>query len=189
MPAQTPDWSPARPSVMRQMITRIAVVVALALELFPIGSASASRLPHPSHWAVVPPHKKQHRKHTHRRAKPPLGVRAARLALRYLGVRYSWGGSSPRQGFDCSGLVMYVYGRLGIRLPHYTVSQYRYGRRVGYSRLAPGDLVFFYGLSHVGMYVGRGRFIDAPHSGAVVRLAPLASRRTSFYGARRLAAV
>jgi cell wall-associated NlpC family hydrolase len=60
---------------------------------------------------------------------------------------------------------------------------------VGYSRLAPGDLVFFYGLSHVGMYVGRGRFVDAPHSGAVVRLTPLASRRSSFYGARRLAVV
>jgi cell wall-associated NlpC family hydrolase len=173
------------------MITRIAVVLALALEFLPIGSASASRLPHPSHWAVVAPHKKHHRKHKHHRTKrprkPALGVRAARLALRYLGVRYTWGGASPRQGFDCSGLVMYVYGRLGIRLPHYTVSQYRYGRRVGYSRLAPGDLVFFYGLNHVGMYVGRGRFIDAPHSGAVVRLTPLASRRASFYGARRLA--
>jgi cell wall-associated NlpC family hydrolase len=175
---------------MRQTITRIAVVIALAVELLPIGSASASRLPHPT-WTVVP-QKKSHRKHKHRHAKPrkrPLGVRAARLALRYLGVRYTWGGASPRQGFDCSGLVMYVYGRLGIRLPHYTVSQYRYGRRVGYSRLVPGDLVFFYGLSHVGMYVGRGRFIDAPHSGAVVRLTPLASRRSSFYGARRLAAV
>jgi cell wall-associated NlpC family hydrolase len=134
----------------------------------------------------VTPHKKQHRRHKHRRTKPPLGVRAARLALRFLGTPYAWGGASPR-GFDCSGLVMYVYGRLGIRLPHYTVSQYRYGRRVGYSRLAPGDLVFFYGLSHVGMYVGKGRFIDAPHSGARVRLTPLASWRSSFYGARRLA--
>lgn len=173
------------------MITRIALVVALALELLPIGSAGASKLP-PSHWAVVAHHKKQHRKHKHHRAKRhrrlALGVRAARLALHYLGVRYTWGGASPRQGFDCSGLVMYVYGRLGIRLPHYTVSQYRYGRRVRYSRLAPGDLVFFYGLSHVGMYVGKGRFIDAPHSGAVVRLTPIASWRSSFYGARRLAA-
>ena len=175
---------------MRQTFTRIALVIALALELLPIGSASASRLPHPT-WAVVTPHKKQHRKHKHHRTKrkPPLGARAARLALRYLGVRYTWGGANPRQGFDCSGLVMYVYGRLGIRLPHYTVSQYRYGRRVGYSRLAPGDLVFFYGLSHVGMYVGKGRFIDAPHSGAVVRLTPLSSWRSAFDGARRLAAV
>jgi cell wall-associated NlpC family hydrolase len=172
---------------MRQTITRIAVVIALALELLPIGTAGASKLPHPSGWVVVRPHKKHHRKHKHRRSKPPLGVRAARLALRYLGVRYSWGGASPRTGFDCSGLVMYVYGRLGIRLPHYTVSQYRYGRRVGYSNLAPGDLVFFYGLSHVGMYVGKGRFIDAPHSGASVRLTPLWSWRSSFSGARRLA--
>jgi cell wall-associated NlpC family hydrolase len=171
---------------MRQTITRIAVVIALALEMLPVSSAGASRLP-PSKWVVVTPHKKQHRRHKHRRTKPPLGVRAARLALRFLGTPYAWGGASPR-GFDCSGLVMYVYGRLGIRLPHYTVSQYRYGRRVGYSRLAPGDLVFFYGLSHVGMYVGKGRFIDAPHSGATVRLTPLASWRSSFYGARRLEA-
>lgn len=173
---------------MRQTITRIAIVIALALELLPVGTASASKLP-PSKWVFVAPHKKHHRKHKHkhRRPKRPLGVRAARLALRYLGVRYTWGGSSPRTGFDCSGLVMYVYGRLGIRLPHYTVSQYRYGRHVGYSRLAPGDLVFFSGLSHVGMYVGRGRFIDAPHSGATVRLSWLSSWRSSFYGARRLA--
>jgi peptidoglycan DL-endopeptidase CwlO len=82
---------------------------------------------------------------------------------------------------------MYVYGRLGIRLPHHTASQYRYGRRLGYRKLAPGDLVFFSGLSHVGMYVGKGRFIDAPHSGATARLSPLSSWRSSFYGARRLA--
>ena len=172
---------------MRQTITRIALVIALALELIPVGSASASKLPHPT-WSVVP-HKKAHRKHKHRRPKrKPLGVRAARLALRFLGTRYAWGGSSPGQGFDCSGLVMYVYGRLGVRLPHYTVSQFSYGRRVPYSRLAPGDLVFFSGLSHVGMYIGRGRFVDAPHSGAVVRVNSLWSWRGSFAGARRLAA-
>jgi cell wall-associated NlpC family hydrolase len=175
---------------MRQTITRIAVVIALALELLPVGSASASKVD-AGRWTAVAPDKKHHRKHRFRRARPasrlPLGVRAARLAVRYLGVRYAWGGASPRQGFDCSGLVMYVYRTLGIRLPHYAASQYRYGRRVGYSNLAPGDLVFFHGLSHVGMYVGKGRFIDAPHSGASVRLAPIASRLSSFYGARRLA--
>jgi hypothetical protein len=171
---------------MRQTITRIAIVIALALELLPVGTAGGSKQP-PGRWVLVAPHKKQHRKHKHGRPKPRLGIRAARLALRYLGARYTWGGSSPRTGFDCSGLVMYVYGRLGIRLPHYTVSQYRYGRRVGYRKLAPGDLVFFSGLSHVGMYVGKGRFIDAPHSGATVRLSPLSSWRSSFYGARRLA--
>jgi cell wall-associated NlpC family hydrolase len=64
-----------------------------------------------------------------------LGQRAARLAFRYLGIPYRWGGASPRTGFDCSGLVQYVYGRLGFRLPHYTVSQFRYGRRVHASRL------------------------------------------------------
>lgn len=119
----------------------------------------------------------------HRRA---LGQRAVRIARRLLGVPYRWGGASPSTGFDCSGLVQYVYGKLGFHLPHYTIGQFRYGRGVHRSRLRPGDLLFFSGLSHVGLYVGRGRFIDAPHSGAVVRVNSLATSASSFVGARRL---
>lgn len=115
-----------------------------------------------------------------------LGQRAVWIARRLLGVPYRWGGASPSTGFDCSGLVQYVYGKLGFHLPHYTIGQFRYGRRVHRSRLRPGDLLFFSGLSHVGLYVGRGRFIDAPHSGAVVRVNSLATSASSFVGARRL---
>jgi peptidoglycan DL-endopeptidase CwlO len=185
---------------MEQTITRIAVVVALAFLCF-VGTASAAKAPpHAKHHRTVkakathkkpkpPARPRPHRvKRVHHKPKPkpPLGARAARLALRYVGVPYSWGGASPSQGFDCSGLVMYVYGRLGVRLPHYTVGQFGHGRRVSYRRLAPGDLVFFSGLNHVGLYLGSGRFIDAPHSGAVVRVTLLASRLSSFVGARRL---
>jgi cell wall-associated NlpC family hydrolase len=115
-----------------------------------------------------------------------VGERAAGLARRYLGVPYAWGGASPRHGFDCSGLVMYVYSKLGVSLPHHAASQYRYGRKVSRWALKPGDLVFFSGLGHVGLFIGKGRFIDAPQSGAVVRVASLASRSSSFVGARRV---
>ena len=120
------------------------------------------------------------------RSKTTVGERAARLASRYVGVPYAWGGASPRHGFDCSGLVMYVYSKLGVSLPHYAASQYRYGRKVSRWGLKPGDLVFFSGLGHVGLFIGKGRFIDAPHAGAVVRVASLAGRSASFVGARRV---
>ena len=120
------------------------------------------------------------------RPKAAVGVRAARLARTYVGVPYAYGGSSPRHGFDCSGLVMYVYSKLGFSLPHHAASQYGYGRKVSRWGLKPGDLVFFSGLGHVGLFIGKGRFIDAPHTGAVVRVASLASRSSSFVGARRV---
>jgi cell wall-associated NlpC family hydrolase len=126
--------------------------------------------------------------HAAKRPRPQttVGERAARLASRYVGVPYAWGGASPRHGFDCSGLVMYVYSKLGVSLPHHAASQYRYGRKVSRRGLKPGDLVFFSGLGHVGLFIGKGRFIDAPHAGAVVRVASLAGRSSSFVSARRV---
>lgn len=102
-----------------------------------------------------------------------IGLRASKYARRFLGVRYRYGGASPRTGFDCSGFVAYVFRHFGVKLPHYTVAQYRRGRHVPRRALEPGDLVFFDGLSHVGLYIGRGRFIHAPHTGAHVRLEQL----------------
>ncbi len=110
---------------------------------------------------------------------------AAQIALRYLGVPYVWGGSSPA-GFDCSGLVMYVYAQLGISLPHYTVSQWNATEPISTSEMQPGDLVFFDGLGHVGIYIGGGQFVDAPHTGSVVRIDSLATWGGSFVGARRV---
>jgi cell wall-associated NlpC family hydrolase len=107
---------------------------------------------------------------------------AASIALRYLGVPYVWGGASP-SGFDCSGLVMYVYAQLGISLPHYTVAQWNATEPI--SSPAPGDLVFFNGLGHVGIYIGGGRFVDAPHTGSVVRIDSM-SGFGGYDGARRV---
>lgn len=114
-----------------------------------------------------------------------LAERAVALARKQLGTPYRWGGASPG-GFDCSGLVSWVYGRLGVELPHNAAALYSIGRPVRRGRLRPGDLVFFHGLGHVGMYIGGGRMIHAPQSGRRVEIQPLAVRRGSLVGARRL---
>jgi cell wall-associated NlpC family hydrolase len=101
-------------------------------------------------------------------------------------VPYVWGGSSPASGFDCSGLTSYVYAQIGISLPHHAASQYNYGVPVAYSDLQPADLVFFSGLGHMGMYIGGGQFIHAPHTGDVVKISSMAERMGSYVGARRV---
>jgi cell wall-associated NlpC family hydrolase len=110
------------------------------------------------------------------------------LATKYLGVPYVWGGASPETGFDCSGLVMFVFAQRGISLPHYAASQFNYGVPVPRDQLEPGDLVFFHALGHVGIYVGNGEFIHAPHTGDVVKISSLNefSYASSYVGARRL---
>ena len=120
-----------------------------------------------------------------------LGGQAVALAYQFLGVPYVWGGATP-SGFDCSGLTMYVYARLGIKLGHYTGFQYYEGRRVPRDQLQPGDLLFFHANSagvpqHEGMYIGNGSFIHAPHTGDVVRIASLFDTRyaLSYIGAVR----
>jgi peptidoglycan DL-endopeptidase CwlO len=108
------------------------------------------------------------------------------IALQYLGIPYVWGGSSPSTGFDCSGFTSYVFAQVGVSLPHHAASQFSYGTPVSWEQIAAGDLVFFSGLGHVGIAIGNGMFVHAPHTGDVVRISSLAERAGSFYGARRL---
>jgi len=117
---------------------------------------------------------------------PTTGEKAVDIALRYLGTPYSWAVASPA-GFDCSGFVMYVYGRLGIGLPHSSSMLWGVGRTVDRKRLEPGDIVFFNGLSHVGIYVGNGTFVHSPHSGDVVKISRLSEDwyGSTYDGARR----
>ncbi len=118
-------------------------------------------------------------------------------AIQYLGIKYQWGGATPATGFDCSGLVTYVFAKLGVSLPHYTVSQYTSpdGVWVSPHHLEAGDLVFFVGSDgtrkapgHVGIYVADGYFIDAPHTGSFVRVDSLKDKRfaSMYVGARRI---
>jgi len=108
------------------------------------------------------------------------------IAMRYLGVPYVWGGASP-SGFDCSGLVMYAYAQMGVSLPHYTGAQWNVGVPVARNDLQPGDLVFFDGLGHAGIYVGGGNFIHAPHTGDVVKISSMTGWYAATYvGARRI---
>jgi hypothetical protein len=137
------------------------------------GSGTVTPTPSPT---PIPPGKKT------------IGDRAVAIAKRYLGVPYVWAGASPK-GFDCSGFTMYVYAKLGIKMPHSATDQTNVGVRVSKAQLKPGDLVFFdregNGVGHVGMYVGSNRFIHAPHTGDVVKISSI----TGSYARRYVTAV
>jgi cell wall-associated NlpC family hydrolase len=164
--------------VLRVALALAVLVLALTLALVTPDAAAAERAPGVD--------KRTHAvKKRAKKKRVSRGLRAVRIANHLTGIPYVWGGSSPRTGFDCSGLVTYVYGKLGISLPHYTVSLYQRGRAVARSRLRPGDLVFFYRLGHVGIYAGHGKYIHAPRRGTTVRWASLASN-SGYYGARRI---
>ncbi|HYK07396.1 MAG TPA: C40 family peptidase [Gaiellaceae bacterium] len=156
------------------VVALLALVLASAILAAP-GSAAAD--PH------KPLRKHAAKRHVEKRVSP--GLRAVRIASKLTGIPYRWGGASPGAGFDCSGLVRYVYGKVGIDLPHYAAGQYGRGRRISRHSLRAGDLVFFSGLGHVGIYAGAGKFIHAPRSGTTVRWSRLSSH-ASYYGATRL---
>lgn len=109
----------------------------------------------------------------------------------YLGARYRYGGSSSR-GFDCSGFTAYIYRQHGIHLPHNSAAQYRVGKPVSRSELKPGDLVFFRTrgnrISHVGIYIGNGKFVHASSARGRVRVDTLNSGyyHQRYVGARRI---
>ena len=109
------------------------------------------------------------------------------IAMQYLGVPYRWGGADP-SGFDCSGFIMYVYAQVGVSLPHHAASQYGMGVPVSQDQLQPGDLVFFNGLGHNGMYIGGGQFIHSPHTGDVVKISSIYDSwyASTWVGARRI---
>jgi len=119
------------------------------------------------------------------------GITAVSIADQFLGVPYRWGGADPLTGFDCSGLTMYVYAQLGIQLPHYAAGQWQMLPHVDASQLEPGDLVFFEprpnGPGHVGIFAGGDSFIEAPHTGDVVKIASLSQEAAEigYVGAAR----
>jgi cell wall-associated NlpC family hydrolase len=110
-------------------------------------------------------------------------ARAVAFAYRAIGLPYVWGATGPHS-YDCSGLTQAAWKSAGVALPRTTYTQINAGTRVPESQLQPGDLVFFYsGISHVGLYIGNGQMIHAPHPGAPVRIAPISEM--PFAGASR----
>ncbi len=114
-------------------------------------------------------------------------------ALSFIGVRYKWGGDSPDSGFDCSGLIRYVYAQVtGQPLPHNAKEMSQVGDTIDRAELQPGDLVFFNTLrrpfSHVGIYLGDSRFVHAPSRGGHVEISDMKNRywKSRYNGARRL---
>jgi peptidoglycan DL-endopeptidase CwlO len=113
-----------------------------------------------------------------------LGAKAVWYAMKKIGCPYVWAADGPNT-FDCSGLTMWAYAQVGIHLNHYSRDQINEGKRVAKSNLQPGDLVFFGSpIHHVAMYVGGGKMIEAPYSGADVRISSL-NRRHDYAGACR----
>lgn len=119
----------------------------------------------------------------------PLGERAAKVALRAVGVPYRWGGTSLSGGFDCSGLVYWAYAKLGIEVPHNSYALNSTGRMASLAHMKPGDVLVFSGLGHVGLYLGSGRMVHAPQTGEDVEIVRLRGSRYGqrLVGARRIA--
>jgi peptidoglycan hydrolase CwlO-like protein len=113
----------------------------------------------------------------------PAQIAVVKETMKHLGIPYVWAGATPSGGFDCSGLVLYVYARFGVVFPHGATMQAHMGRPVSYAQAQPADLVFFGSPAfyhHVGIYIGNGLFIEAPHTGDVVKVSRLAGRGCSL---------
>jgi hypothetical protein len=175
----------------RIQILVLALVLAYSVVFGPGQALAGLKASNPGAWwkpqRIFP--ERRHR-HAVPRIAPaePLGLRAVDFARRLLGVPYRWGGDSPQTGFDCSGFVRFVYAHFGLTLPHSSYADFDLGVRVARGSLRPGDLVFFDGVGHVGLYIGSGRFIHAPHSGTAVQITSLSDPwyRAGYDGARRV---
>lgn len=165
---------------MKKTLAVITAAVLLAVGSPAAGAAELSPAPPPAPAAAkpaLPP-------------KPPKGKDIVATAQKYKGVPYKYGGTSPK-GFDCSGFVMFVYNEHGKKLPRSADKQYETGKPVKPKDLSPGDLVFFTttekGASHVGIFVGDGKFIHASSSkGVIVSALKETYWKPRYLGARRV---
>jgi cell wall-associated NlpC family hydrolase len=173
------------PFRLLRLLSALAVVaVAMAVPLATASTSGALVAP-----SVEPPDRTEAEAIRNAPRYVSIGERAARIALQAVGVPYRWGGESPASGFDCSGLVRWAYGRVGIDVPHSSYALWTTGRPVERGRVEAGDVLVFSGLGHVGLYLGQGRMVHAPYSGKTVEVVGLASSNygSRIVGARRIA--
>jgi cell wall-associated NlpC family hydrolase len=119
-----------------------------------------------------------------------LGGAIAHAAKQFLGIQYLWGGTSPKTGFDCSGLTQYVFNKYGVHIPRVAQAQFNAAHKVPQSQARAGDLIFFSehgGVGHVGIYLGNGQFLHAPHTGDHVKISNLAGYGLPIAGFGRFA--
>ncbi len=125
------------------------------------------------------PGRKNVKRTAHNKRAAPARHRIVATAKKQIRKRYRWGGSTPRAGFDCSGLTRYAFKSANIHLPRTAAAQYRHTKRVSLSKMQAGDLIFFHTrntrtrVNHVGIYMGNGQFIHAPRKGKRVSVAKL----------------
>lgn len=169
------------PNLLRSL--PLALVLATLALCGTTASARTQRVTAPAPVGI--PDKAAPEPRSAKRSKRTLGERAARIALRAVGVPYRWAGTSPASGFDCSGLIYWAYGKLGVEVPHSSYALAGIGRRIGRGHLKPGDVLVFSGYGHAGLYIGRGRMVHAPRSGRLVEVVRLGA---SGYGGRIVAA-
>jgi peptidoglycan DL-endopeptidase CwlO len=158
---------------MRRPLLVLVLLATIAATLPKAGFAKAK-------WPTSGP-KSSHASHVRK-----LARKVVAFARHQVGVSYSWGGTSRRTGFDCSGLVYAAYRSIGWNIPRSSWDQLRVGRHVRFARLRPGDLLFTEGGGHVQLVVSRNAAISAPQTGERVRYVPLAQLRPAFAGARRV---
>jgi cell wall-associated NlpC family hydrolase len=179
----------ARPALLWYPVLGISAVLVVSTPY----TASARALPRSQKFTSSEPTQRQLRtlrsyeRYLARvRVQTVRARRAVKFAYRQVGKPYQWGGAGPRT-YDCSGLAMAAWRKGGLSLPHRADLQHRIIRRkVGLKHLQPGDLVFFSGDHHVGIYVGRGHFLHAPHTGTRVQRGSLTGWRIrAFAGAAR----
>jgi cell wall-associated NlpC family hydrolase len=170
-----------RPAVAPKHVRRVAAVVSAPVQVpqVPLAPIPFQAIAfNPQAWL-------------HNNPASPTGASAVAIAQHYLNVPYRWGGAIPATGFDCSGLTRFVYAQLGVNLPHYAASQFAAFPKLDPAELQPGDLVFFEpkfdGPGHVAIYIGNDQMIEAPHTGALVRISSFsnAAARMGFLGAVR----
>jgi cell wall-associated NlpC family hydrolase len=194
------DAVPVTPSPAAQSTARVVTAQAPAMQVAPRTAApkhvrrvAAVSMPAQAPLAPIPFEAITFNPQAwlHNNPASPMGASAVGIAQHYLRVPYVWGGAVPATGFDCSGLTRFVYAQLGVNLPHYAASQFAAFAKLDPAQLQAGDLVFFEpkfdGPGHVGLYIGNDQMIEAPHTGALVRISSFsgAAARMGFLGAVR----